>query len=78
VLATPPGDGPPAPALPKFPAKGIGYAWRNNLEWSVMRGEIELADEVQRYIQTRNITVPAPLIDADTQERLRALGYEFE
>ncbi len=76
VLATPPGDSPPTPALPKFPAKGIGYSWRNNLEWTVMRGEIELADEVKSYMQTRNITVPAPLIDPDTRERLRALGYE--
>ena len=74
VIGTPAGDDASAEAEPA--ARGIGYAWRNSGEWSIMRRNVELDTEVRAYLEQKNVTTGAPLIGADILQRLRALGYE--
>jgi arylsulfatase len=69
---------PPEPAAAKPPARGIGYRWRKSGQWSPMRRDIELPEELHAYVSTRSTTARAPLIDEETRERLWALGYEPE
>jgi arylsulfatase A-like enzyme len=78
IPGTPPAERTGEPDAPPVPDHGIGYAWRNNLAWSPMKDDVALSNEVRDYLSRTNTPAPAPLIDLETRERLRALGYEAE
>jgi arylsulfatase len=76
ILLRAPGEDPSSAAARE--PRTIGYAWRNDGEWTAMRRDVELADQERAYLALEPRTTPAPLLDADTARRLRQLGYAPE